>query len=267
MVKKERLKRIIWILLSAVFLVGCYDDGAIMLEEETLEDNSFFYDESEPVTMELIQFVIDEKNSDKRISTDDWQNFWELIFRQVNYNCSRLRDVFHMLGRSNRRIKLTIDPDNKAFDDENTLAVWREDEIVLKDKYVMRYSEVIIHELIHQLQSMQFGASYMDKNSMRNVEFEAYLVMDICNAENYFKQGTLPPYNALFYLYGVDPASDSNMDYVYFLYRIYNRTIGKEEFKSEVNRFAEKFESYQNASYSSYANPALIFVLWPYWWF
>ena len=96
MVKKERLKRIIWILLSAVFLVGCYDDGAIMLEEETLEDNSFFYDESEPVTMELIQFVIDEKNSDKRISTDDWQNFWELIFRQVNYNCSRLRDVFHM---------------------------------------------------------------------------------------------------------------------------------------------------------------------------
>ena len=57
MVKKERLKRIIWILLSAVFLVGCYDDGAIMLEEETLEDNSFFYDESETVIKEYRQMI------------------------------------------------------------------------------------------------------------------------------------------------------------------------------------------------------------------
>ena len=43
MVTKECLKRIIWILLSAVFLVGCYDDGNYITEEETIESESLFY--------------------------------------------------------------------------------------------------------------------------------------------------------------------------------------------------------------------------------
>lgn len=42
MVTKECLKRIIWILLSAVFLVGCYDDGNYIAEEETIESESSF---------------------------------------------------------------------------------------------------------------------------------------------------------------------------------------------------------------------------------
>ena len=54
MVTKECLKRIIWILLSAVFLVGCYDDGNYIAEEETIESESSFYYESEEVSLSLI---------------------------------------------------------------------------------------------------------------------------------------------------------------------------------------------------------------------
>ena len=71
MVKKERLKRIIWILLSAVFLVGCYDDGNYITEEETIESESLFYYESSPVTLKMIMSLFDIINSDPDIPKED----------------------------------------------------------------------------------------------------------------------------------------------------------------------------------------------------
>ena len=59
MVTKECLKRIIWILLSAVFLVGCYDDGNYITEEETIESESLFYYESEEVSLSMVLSLFD----------------------------------------------------------------------------------------------------------------------------------------------------------------------------------------------------------------
>lgn len=64
MVTKECLKRIIWILLSAVFLVGCYDDGNYITEEETIESESPFYYESEEVSLSMVLSLFDIINSD-----------------------------------------------------------------------------------------------------------------------------------------------------------------------------------------------------------
>ena len=86
---------------------------------------------------------------------------------------------------------------------------------------------VIIHEMIHQLQCNNSSSDDLDAAYMRNIEFEAYLIMDICITESCLKMGALPD--------------------------------------SEFNHFAEKFEAYKSATYSPYGNPYLILCLWPIW--
>ena len=109
MVTKECLKRIIWILLSAVFLVGCYDDGNYITEEETIESESLFYYESEEVSLSMVLSLFDIINSDPGIPKENIVRMCENICNAVNFEFPRLRDVIRALvNLKNIRMRIIL---------------------------------------------------------------------------------------------------------------------------------------------------------------
>lgn len=255
----------VWILiLLATFLLGCYDDGAIMLEEETLENNSFFYGESEPVILEMVMSLFDIKNCGWGISKADITRMCQKICNVVNYDLSRLRDVIHaMVNLNNIRIRIILD---EAGEIKEGYAIWNDGVIMIKEKWVLDDPTITIHEMIHQLQFSWCGYDiHIASDCRRNIEFEAYLIMDISIAEFWLKQGAIPVADKLCFLY-VERGSTLAMDYINYLCRVYERRIGKEEFKSEFNRFAKEFRAYESVKYSSDSTPSLIFNLWSLIW-
>lgn len=51
----------------------------------------------------------------------------------------------------------------------------------------------------------------------RNIEFEAYLIMDISMAEAWLKQGMIPVQSKLHFLYGVDDTDSRYGLYQFFM--------------------------------------------------
>ena len=264
MVTKECLKRIIWILLSAVFLVGCYDDGNYIAEEETIESESSFYYESEEVSLSMVLSLFDIINSDPGIPKEDLVRMCESICNVVNIEFPRLRDVIRALVNLKKiRMRIVL---AKTGEIKEGYADWNDGVIRIKEKRVLGDPSIIIHEMIHQLQfGLCGGSAYMRPDFKRNIEFEAYLIMDISMAEAWLKQGAIPDASKLHFLYGVKDTI-LVMDYINFLCRVYERAISKEEFVSEFNRFAEKFKAYTGTEYSPNGVPSLIFSLWPFVW-
>ena len=121
--------------------------------------------------------------------------------------------------------------------------------IRIKEKWVLGDPSIIIHEMIHQLQfSLCGGSAYMRSDFERNIEFEAYLIMDISMAEA-AKQGMIPDASKLHFLYGVDDTV-LVMDYINFYVGSMNGPLVRKSLYQKFNRFAEKFEAYLGAEYS-----------------
>ena len=192
----------------------------------------------------------------------------ESICDAVDIGFPRLRDVIHALvNLNNIKIRIIL---AKTGEIEEGYAVWDDGVIRIKEKRFLGDPTIIIHEMIHQLQFSLCGyAAYMDSDYLRNIEFEAYLIMDISIAEVWLKQGAIPDANKLCFLQGVNKSEDAAlvMDYINFLCRVYERAISKEDFISEFNRFAEKFKEYEKAKYSPNGIPSLIFRLWSSVWY